>query len=156
MELTVNKEFVNAIAEKFGMFIDWTSDNVVPQVMDILMRYRMYEIVNNSIFVVVGLILVIVGLIYSIKFLKELHTTYDDFPEGKAPYQNIEKRYTAWRTTYDGEIRFDDMSVGGLITIILSVSAIITGFIFFGDSFMELIKWLIIPEIQFYNLFIGA
>lgn len=36
------------ICGKLGLAIDWTAENVMPQVIDIFSRYRIYEIVCNS------------------------------------------------------------------------------------------------------------
>ena len=42
------------ICGKLGLAIDWTAENVWPQVIDIFSRYRIYEIVLNSIVVVLS------------------------------------------------------------------------------------------------------
>ena len=38
---------LNYLGEQLGIAIDWTFENVWPQVMDILERYRLLEIVGN-------------------------------------------------------------------------------------------------------------
>ena len=59
MELNINKEFVDVIAEKFGMFIDWSVENVYPQVMEILMRYRTYELATHGGYTIISIVLLL-------------------------------------------------------------------------------------------------
>lgn len=156
MNISLNEEFINALAAKFGIFIDWTAENVYPQIMEILTRYRLYELTTNGIEVGLGLILFIIGIIYVLKIVKEIdNTSYDDFPKGKEPYQEISKKYTNWRTTYDGEIRLDDFKVGGFISGSFGCISAATGAIMFGTCIGPLIKWWFIPEIMFYQLIVG-
>ena len=156
MELNVNKELVDAIAEKFGMFIDWTADNVVPQVMDILMRYRTYEIINHSMFVIIGLILVIISVIIGNKIIKEFDVTPDDFPKEAKPYQTFHGKYVSHYFNSSGDLAIDDVKIRCFVEGFLILSAFIAGLIFFGDSFPCLMKWIFVPEIQFYSLIMGA
>ena len=47
----MNEEIIKVldyICGKLGLAIDWTAENVMPQVIDIFSRYRIYEIVRNS------------------------------------------------------------------------------------------------------------
>lgn len=39
---------LNYLGEQLGIAIDWTSENIWPQVMDILGRYRLFEIISIS------------------------------------------------------------------------------------------------------------
>ena len=64
MELNINKEFVDAIAEKFGMFIDWSAENVVPQIMEILMRYRTYELATHGGYTIISIMRSIANLLF--------------------------------------------------------------------------------------------
>ena len=155
MEINVNKELVDVIAEKFGMFIDWTAENVVPQVMDILMRYRTYEIVTNGIELIIGFILIVWSLLIIRRFCKEMDTTINNFPERK-PYQSLSLKYTEWWTNSDCEVKLMDVKIIGILMLIFAGVAIIAGPMMFFGTFKNIMEWLIIPEIQFYNLFVGA
>ncbi|MBE6148141.1 MAG: hypothetical protein E7167_01315 [Firmicutes bacterium] len=156
MELNINKEFVDAIAEKFGMFIDWTSDNVVPQIIDILMRYRTYELFSKGFVLAIWLFLFITGLIILIKMIKGFDDiSYEDFPDGKARYQYIDKGYFSWKTDYQGDIYLEDITVIGFVRLIYGAVATIFGGVGFTCVIGTFIKWIFIPEIMFYQLIVG-
>lgn len=156
MNISLNEEFINALAAKFGMFIDWTAENVYPQIMEILTRYRLYELTTNGIETVIGLILIITAIIFALKVFKETdNISYDDFPEGKAPHQTLAKKYTRWHTNFNNEIRFDNFKICGFITLGYSILALATGAVMFGLAIGPLIRWWFIPEIMFYQLIVG-
>lgn len=79
------KDFESAIdilADKFGMVIDWTSDNVIPYVKDILERVIQYKIVTNSIGLGISLLVLISCILYFVfmhREYKKLNSlSYDD------------------------------------------------------------------------------
>lgn len=47
---------LDALAEKFGMAIDWTSQNVIPYLEQLCGRYINYEIVTSVIWLILGII----------------------------------------------------------------------------------------------------
>ena len=156
MELNINKEFVDAIAEKFGMFIDWTSDNVVPQIIDILMRYRTYELFSKGFGLTIWLFLFITGLIILIKMIKGFDDiSYEDFPNGNARYQYIDKGHFSWKTDYDGNIHLADITVMGFVRLIYGAAGALFGGTGFACLIGTFIKWIFIPEIMFYQLIVG-
>ena len=44
---------LNYLGEQLGIAIDWSSENVWPQVMDILGRYRLFELATTGIWLVI-------------------------------------------------------------------------------------------------------
>ena len=46
------------LGEQLGIAIDWTSENVWPQVMDILGRYRLFELVSTGFWLIMEVIMV--------------------------------------------------------------------------------------------------
>ena len=50
---------LNYLGEQLGIAIDWSSENVWPQVMDILGRYRLFELATTSIWLVIELAMLI-------------------------------------------------------------------------------------------------
>lgn len=156
MELNINKEFVDAIADKFGMFIDWTADNIVPQIMDILMRYRTYELFSKGFGLAIWLFLFITGLIILIKMIKGFDdVSYEDFPNGNARYQHIDKGYFSWKTDYEGDICLEDITIMGFVRLIYGAAATIFGGVGSICVIGTFIKWFFIPEIMFYQLIMG-
>ena len=57
--MSVSDEIIkvlDALAEKFGMAIDWTSQNVIPYLEQLCGRYINYEIVTSVIWLILGII----------------------------------------------------------------------------------------------------
>ena len=47
------------LSAQIGIAIDWSSENVWPQVMDILGRYRLFELATTSFWIVVEIAMLI-------------------------------------------------------------------------------------------------
>lgn len=43
---------IDKIAEKFGIVVDWSQDNIYPYIRDILQRYRTVSIVRDAVTIV--------------------------------------------------------------------------------------------------------
>lgn len=164
MEININQEFVDAAAEKFGMFIDWTSDNVVPQVTDILMRYRLYEITRLSL--IISLLFITFSICVGILIAARVETkkvnkiTKDDnwsYYDGAFFEYKLNLAYDEEHKNYKviSSKICDIKTFGfGCATIIGIVLMCLIGFGF--EPIFNLIKWIFIPEIQFYSLIMGA
>lgn len=60
--MTFSKQFIeimDAIGDKIGIAIDWTSDNVTPYLQDLLVRFVKYETLTNTVWIVLTLIIII-------------------------------------------------------------------------------------------------
>mgnify|MGYP007054812406 FL=1 len=77
-------KILDALAEKFGLAIDWTSANVLPYLQQLCGKYITYEIATSVIWMLIGICLLFVGK-YSIKKTKqywqkseeEIYSDYD-------------------------------------------------------------------------------
>lgn len=61
---------LDQLAEKFGIVVDWSQDNIYPYIRDILQRYRTVSIVQDAVTImlfVLGAILATLGLKYIFK-----------------------------------------------------------------------------------------
>lgn len=61
---------IDKIAEKFGIVVDWSQDNIYPYIRDILQRYRTASIVQDVVTIVLlalGTILATLALKYIFK-----------------------------------------------------------------------------------------
>lgn len=61
---------LNDIAAKFGVAINWTSDNVMPYLKDLMGRYIQYEVGCTIIDIAVCLVVVIVAVTLIMKIYK--------------------------------------------------------------------------------------
>ncbi len=64
-------KILDDLAERFGIVVDWASEDVMPVIMEILGRLRIYEIIMSSIGVVVPIILTLIIVIILIVLLKK-------------------------------------------------------------------------------------
>ena len=54
---------LDALAEKFGLAVDWTSANVIPYLEQLCGKYVNYEIATSVVWIMLGLLFFIVGII---------------------------------------------------------------------------------------------
>lgn len=81
-----SKEIINVLdylCGKFGIAIDWTSDNVMPYLEDLCGRYINYEVYTSIAWcVVVAAILVVIGLVWIIGVIvNRFSRSNTDIPE---------------------------------------------------------------------------
>lgn len=56
---------LDALAEKFGLAIDWTSSNVIPYLQTLCDKYVNYEMWTSILWIIVGMLcLIVVGIIF--------------------------------------------------------------------------------------------
>lgn len=48
---------LDALAEKFGVVIDWTAANIIPYLQELCGKYVNYEIVTSTVWIIIGIIL---------------------------------------------------------------------------------------------------
>ena len=54
---------LDALADKFGIAVDWTSANVIPYLEQLCGKYVNYEIATSVVWITLGLLFFIVGII---------------------------------------------------------------------------------------------
>ena len=62
---------LNELCDKFGIAIDWTSDNVAPYLQDLMVRYSKYVCYTSIMWLVIGLIIMVVFAVLLYKYLKQ-------------------------------------------------------------------------------------
>ena len=65
-------KILDALAEKFGIVIDWTSQNVLSYLQQLCDKYVTYEIATSIMWLVIGVILTLFGIYFVVKG-KRLH-----------------------------------------------------------------------------------
>lgn len=61
---------LDSLCEKFGIAIDWTSQNVVPYLKELVGRFINYEVVTSIFWIIVGVIAIIIPVIVIKKISK--------------------------------------------------------------------------------------
>ena len=131
---------LNYLGGQLGIAIDWTAENVWPQVMDILGRYRLLEMISSSLMIIAEIVMIVAGLIVAIKCIKA-------YTKIRATKEDNFWWYRGYSSTW--------MSGVG-VTL-----AIVAAFFGIGALFMipvdigDLLRWTIVPEIQYLEMLKG-
>lgn len=64
------------LAQKFGIAIDWTSDNVLPYLQDLITRYAKYICFTSIMWLIIGILIVIGFIVAMVVYFKA--TDYTD------------------------------------------------------------------------------
>lgn len=113
-------KILDALAEKFGLAIDWTSANVLPYLQQLCGKYVTYEIATSVVWILIGICLLFVGK-YAI---------------GKAKY--------CWGKY--NEDRYSDYDLGVIWLGILAGSVIVGGIIVILYQTFDIVTCITFPE----------
>ena len=131
-------EVLDYLGEKIGLAIDWTAENVYPQVIEFMARYKTYEIIIDIMWILIALSCCFGMYLYIKKIVIPAKIRCNETRE-----ENFWFEYWLDRTS---------CNIGGtFLTVFLgciTFVAIIMMFIFIED----LVKWIVIPEMQFYEV----
>lgn len=137
----MDKELCNVIdkiAEKIGVAIDWSGENVMPYVQDIMERYRTINIIQNAIFSIIAMIVLIICVIIGVKETKGIIKGYR------------EEKPSIWiEVTKSNSIDLTYLSLA--IIIILPILFVIFSMIFIHTG-NDLLNWIYVPEVKFLEL----
>lgn len=147
------KDFESAIdilADKFGMAIDWTSDNVIPYVKDIFERVIQYKILTNSIGAGISLLVLIACILYFV-FMRREYKKLNSISYDDRCMLDKEGRLRGgffygykYFSPHDVYLKEDPefWSVIIVFIIVISLSALIL-------FLVSLLEWVYIPEFKF-------
>ena len=62
------------IGQQLGIAIDWTSENIWPHILDVFGRYRIFQLIHYSLWIVAQVAIVIIFAILWAKVAKAYHT----------------------------------------------------------------------------------
>lgn len=63
-------KLLDDLGQRFGIAIDWSSENVLPYLQDLVRRFTTYEIATSIMWLTIGMIFLLAGIIFSIKIVK--------------------------------------------------------------------------------------
>lgn len=121
-------KILDALAEKFGLAIDWTAANVFPYLQQLCGKYVTYEIATSVVWILIGVFLLFVG----------------KYVIGKAKYC-WEQYEEDWNSDYDfGATLLGVLAgciiVGGIIVILCQTFDIVTCITFPEKIIIEELK----------------
>ena len=131
---------LNYLGEQLGIAIDWTAENVWPQVMDILGRYRLLEMISSGLMIVAEIAMIIAGLIVAIKCLK-----------ANAKIRATKEDNFWWHRGYSSTW----LSGAGMTLVIVAAFFGIGALFVIPTDVGELLRWAIVPEIQYLEMLKG-
>ena len=140
-------EALDYLGEKIGIAIDWTAENVYPQVLDFMARYKTYEIVIDITWIIFAIGCLFMTYICIKKYI--IPARIKAIAEKPSNFWLNYIRYNYVEDTCE-------LQIGAIcfITFVIIMS-IISVFIFICNI-SDIIKWIVIPEAQFYDLLKGA
>lgn len=126
-------EVLDYMGEKLGIAIDWTAENVMPQVTEFMGRYQMYAIIEH----VMSLIIFVIGIAILETIIKKMF-------KGIATEDHNNIWYDMhWNT--DGALTCAVVIIFGLVIAVFVCCVV--------DNVFNIAKWALIPEIQFFETF---
>ena len=131
---------LNYLGEQLGIAIDWTSENVWPQVIDILGRYRLFELVSTGFWLIIEIVMAICAFLLIKRMAK-------DYMKIKA---NQEDNFW-WHRCYGS----NELTVFGWAFFIISILLGVTSIVSISINIGEMFKWLIVPEIKYLEMLKG-
>lgn len=126
-------EVLDYMGEKLGIAIDWTSENVMPQVMKFMERYQVYAMVESGIHIIIFMVFVAVATFFLKIMYKGVKTRDED---------NI------WYSIHWETCGIIPIVIG--ILVVIGMGAAIVNAI---THIFNIAKWALIPEIQFFETF---
>ena len=128
------------LGAQIGIAIDWSSENVWPQVMDILGRYRLLELATTSFWIAVEIAM----LIFAFIAFKSMFKNYMTFKK------NGETNFW-WLKSYGSAC----LTGFGVATMTVTISCVVFGLTNLPHDIEEIFRWLIVPEIQYLEMLKG-
>jgi hypothetical protein len=124
-------EIFEYIGEKLGIAIDWTAENVMPQVTEFMGRYQAYKIATNVALFVVGLVIIFICKLWAQKMWSDV--------------KNANKN-SIWYDSYCDEGIL--LTLAGIVVVILIVVSAVSCVI----SIFDIIEWAFVPEVKFFEV----
>lgn len=149
------KEAINLICDKIGIVIDWGADNVWPQIIDALGRYRIYEIVVNSLLCLLILAIIAVYIIFCRKIHNDKINLIQHYNERKnLPLREAIENSIKYSSIYwEEDDDYIEISTLGVVILMAGgfAAALLSGILVCRIA-PEILKWAITPEIQYLEL----
>lgn len=156
------KEAIELLCDKLGMAVDWTAQNVWPQVMEVLQRYRTYSIVDDVIGIIICLAFVGVFIYVNKRVFEDRKTLIDNRgiirkeTHNRVPEDQRTKRFTTvWWDWYDSYSEAEPAGASIVLWVAGGILAVIAIVLLLIDV-ENLIKWIFIPEVQWLDIIKSA
>lgn len=126
---------LNYLGEQLGIAIDWSAENVMPQVMDILGRYRVYTIINNIISTICMLLILLAIFFVAKKCIKDITNKTEGI---------------WWNCDFGG-----GTSLLSILFMIIGICIALFMFVCVCENISVILQWAIVPEIKYLEMLKG-
>jgi hypothetical protein len=114
------------LAQKFGIAIDWTNQNIMPYLQELMGRYQKYIIAWNSVILFMGIAFLIITILCFVSGLKE------------------KKQDKYWEWTDEGLGKFIAMLFFGILALVI-----------IPITLDYILKGIFVPEVLILNILKG-
>lgn len=133
-------EVFDCLGEKIGLAIDWTAENIYPQVIEFMGRYKIYVIMVDILWILAGLGCCFCMYLYIKQLVIPAKVRCKETKEDNFWYEYLSFSNRA------------NIQINGIVLNTLLGFTTIAMFIMAITSLGDLIKWFVIPEMQFYEV----
>ena len=137
--MSVSDEIIkvlDALAEKFGVAIDWTAENIIPYFEKLCGKYVNFEIATSIIWLVFGAIMIALGFVF-LKYCKSSYVKSKDDEK----YDYSQREDYEYMTIFFGLLTIIGL-VAGTVIILRESLDIITCYTFPEKIILEEVKYL--------------
>lgn len=125
---------IDHLCDKLGIAVDWTADNAMPMIQQLIEKYARYLLVNNIIWLTVSLMMLTGSITVFVMTRRAIAQ--------KKPWAWVDLRPAHdWERDYSDTTNMADILM--IVSAVVGVLSFISVFLFFG----ALIKAATIPEI---------
>jgi hypothetical protein len=120
----MNKEILealNQLTDKFGIAVDWSNQNALPYLRDLMGRLVRYEIITSVVWLIVGALFVL-SAIWWLKFIKYARKKYEDIGH------------------------FNDWDVAANVAMFVMIIMVLLGIIIVLCQIDDIIQCVVLPE----------
>jgi hypothetical protein len=120
----MNKEILealNQLTDKFGIAVDWSNQNALPYLRELMGRLVRYEIITSVVWLIVGALFVL-SAIWWLKFIKYARKKYEDIGH------------------------FNDWDVAANVAMFVMIIMVLLGIIIVLCQIDDIIQCVVLPE----------
>ncbi len=125
----MSEEIIKALdelGERFGIVIDWSNQNIIPYLQELLKRFICYQNITACVWITISIVMIIVGVVM-IKFLNK------------------------WRKSDNYDTGYNDDEVLALLGYLFSIFIIALGIGLIIGNTLGIAKNICMPEMVVYE-----
>lgn len=126
---------IDKFGESVGIAIDWSNENIIPYIQDIMWRYQSMSIIKNIIVLIIFTAIMIASIIIGIKIIKNIKE---------------DKKMAIPSIWLDSDFP-NTLSTLACVCLFFTSAFFISSIIINAIVIDNLINWIFVPEVQLLN-----